>query len=456
MEPRTSPPRVAGRVASLVAEGAAARGVRPSSPRRGGANVLVLGVAFVTTVIAVTVLSVAQMAGRTNGLTNDAAEAEVLAESAVEYAQAKLAADPLWRVTYTSGVETTPVAWGRGTISFKLVDEADGNLANNTSDPVRVYGFGRVGKAVKVYSINNTASNPLSSLKNAVASGGNIDLGSAVVTGSGTISSNGTISALTATLNLINLEATGSLSLGTSTGTGTKTPGVPAKQLPDATHAFDYYIQNGTSVPISSFPTSGTTKVIRYRLFSPFKHPLSGGTANPNGIYVIDCQGWTVQVSNCRVVGTLVLLNTTSSSSVQGSNLFAPLGANNPSLLVKGDISISPLPTNLLDLLTTGDPLGAVPSINFNPIGTPYKGISDTTYTTTYPSEIDGLVYVSGNLQTSGTATFNGAVLVGGTVTSSGTLSVTYDASAFNSPPPGFFSPQLSPVTGSWRWEQGP
>ena len=147
------------------------------------------------------VLLVSQYAGRNSGLSNDSAEAEALAQSAVEYAMTRTAADPLWRYTYQNNQETTPIPLGRGTIAYKFVDVADGDLTNNTNgEPVRVYGIGRVGKATRVYSVSMAATQPLSSLQTAMDAGGNINFGLATLNGTGIVSANGTISAVTATL----------------------------------------------------------------------------------------------------------------------------------------------------------------------------------------------------------------------------------------------------------------
>ena len=156
-------------------------------------------------------------------------------------------------------------------------------------------------------------------------------------------------------------------------------------------------------------------------------------------------------MSQCRVVGTLVLLNTTTASTIQDSNYFAPTSNNAASLLVRGDITIAMTGTALADNGATGD--AYVGAINFNPAGTPYNGASDATYVTTYPSEIDGAVYISGNLVTNSAPAFVGSVLIGSNVQTSGSLSLNYSAIPYNSPPAGFKTSALVPIQGTWVWE---
>ena len=106
--------------------------------RRGSVYILVLGMAMLVTVAGLSVLTFARLKGREILWSNHSKEAGVLAEAAVEWALIRLTADTNWRTTYTNGVETSAVAFGNGTISFKLLDETDGDLADENADPVRI------------------------------------------------------------------------------------------------------------------------------------------------------------------------------------------------------------------------------------------------------------------------------------------------------------------------------
>src|SRR5206468_12727179 len=95
--------------------------------------------------------------------------------------------DSNWRTTYTSGSMTTGKSLGHGTISFKLIDENDGSLANNTSDSVRVWGIGQVNNTVRVYSALLAPSTlPLSSLQVTMDAVGAATLGATNIAGAGT------------------------------------------------------------------------------------------------------------------------------------------------------------------------------------------------------------------------------------------------------------------------------
>jgi hypothetical protein len=84
---------------------------------------------------------------------SDGTDAELLALSAVEHSAATINTDSSWRTKYTSGAKITPVPMGRGSFTWKLVDESDDNLSSGGLQPVRVWGVGTVGEASRCYSV---------------------------------------------------------------------------------------------------------------------------------------------------------------------------------------------------------------------------------------------------------------------------------------------------------------
>jgi hypothetical protein len=181
-------------------------------------------------------------------------------------------------------------------------------------------------------------------------------------------------------------------------------------------------------------------------VLSPATNPF-GSQTNSNGLYVIDCAGSNIIISNVRIVGTLLLLNPGSGSAVQGNLNWWPAVANYPCLLVSGSIALNYSSGTLSD--------SSANSANFNPVNpnaVPYpwpSGVTDNTFTTTYPSEIHGLVYVSGNVTTSNSPVLN-VLTVGGAFVGQGMLTLNYDPIFYNNPPPGFYTTQMIPVSGSW------
>src|SRR5579864_1825634 len=119
-------------------------------PSAGVAYVCILGASLLVAVMAFSMLTVARLNVRANGKINDAADAEVLAESAVEHCLTALNQNSNWRTTYQNNVKVAAVPLGRGSFTWKLVDEVNGTLA---SGPARLYAYGSVGSAVRVYSV---------------------------------------------------------------------------------------------------------------------------------------------------------------------------------------------------------------------------------------------------------------------------------------------------------------
>ena len=396
------------------------------------------------TIIGMMVLTTSQISARSTYNANDSIEASVLAESAVDYALQQIANDSNWRSDYTNNVIVTPAkSLGHGTITFKLADDATppASTLTVTTDPVRIYGIGKIGNTVRVYSMQATPAGPLKCLQNAITAN-TINLNSSTLTGSPTVYANVSITGGLPIFSGALLEGV-SISLSSLLNVTANT-GAQPEEMPSTTGAFNYYTANGTNISIGSILSVGGNPTIQNKLLSPKSNPLSG-TLNSNGIYVIDCKGANLIITATRVVGTLVILNPGPNSAIQTQNYFAPAVTGYPCLMVQGNITFNETSTNLSDNSTS--------FVNYNPSGTPYMGATDSTYTTQYPNRFDGLVYVSGNLTTQGTFTTSGTVIVGNTWSSSGTANLTYDATTYKNPPPGFTSGQLAPVTGSWRWE---
>jgi hypothetical protein len=406
--------------------------------RRGSVYVLVLGTSMLIMLIGLATVAMTQANARSGSQSGDVIEASALAESGVELALTKFSADSNWQIDYPAGVATTPVALGRGTVSFKWLSVATGG--------VRIYGIGQVHNAKRIYSIAATTNQPVATLKSATFAGTSISLPTlGTVSGGGTITTNGSIGGLLVNFTVPTIVQAVSNTLGILTNLTNALLGSPPTP-PSNTHVFDYYTTNGTDIT-SSVPTSGGNYKLQYVLLAPNINTLSGGAKNSQGIYVINCNNTVINISNCRVYGTLVLLNPGTNSSINGSVYFAPAAPGYPCLMVKGNFALSAGTANLSD--------SSAQSINFNQTGAPYQGATDATFTTSYPCRFEGVVYVSGNLNATA-ATIIGSLQVGGTLSVSTSISETYDPTVYNIPAPGFSSSQLTTTPGSWQWETGP
>ena len=194
--------------------------------------------------------------------------------------------------------------------------------------------------------------------------------------------------------------------------------------------------------------TSGSGRQLEDVLLSPSSDPVGSGATNGKGVYVIDCGGQMLSVRNCRIVGTLVILNPGAGSTIGGAMNWQAAESNYPALVSNGDLTIATVSTPLSE--TT---LG----VNFNPLGTGYPwgaGSGDTDMSDAYPSVIRGVIYDSAGLTFGGSVAVRGVVVSGGGIKlANGIMSIYYDAIAANDPPPAFAvsNPPMRVVAGSVR-----
>lgn len=403
---------------------------RAGRARSGYLYVAVLMSALAVSTMGLVAISTAALRLRSSTATNDWTAAQLLAQSAIEDALLTIQGDNGWRTAFTHGVEypASPRTLGNGTFTWKLVDD-DGSLSDDDSDSVRVVGIGRVGEARVAESVRLLPTGQaLTCLESALHVAGNISLGSAVglrtdqrLSCNGNISASGFLSSITG-----NVEASGTI---TGTVNGTKTSPVAARRMPGSS-AFDYYLDNGTYISLASLPVVSGVPTIEKTVLAPQQN-VYGPARNPEGIYVLDCQGARVAIQNCRIVGTIVLLNPAANSSIDGTVRWDAAVANYPALLVSGSIEMKTSPGDLSETVLT---------TNFNPPGVPYSGIEDSDLLDAYPCEIKGLVYVSGTLsapQDLQESPFRGATICTA-ITANSSCVFNYRPLLLAAPPPGF------------------
>ena len=414
-------------------------------PRGGYLYVAVMVIATLVGLVGLSAISVARMELRSSVESQDSSNATHLSQSAVELALAKLQSDPAWRTNLTSGTEypSGGVALNGGTLSWKLVD-SDGNLNDDDSDFVRIYGIGRSRGMTSVTSVLTWPSGtPLSCLEASFHCQNNLTLSLLVNwTTNQIISSNGDISA-----SAFGADINGQVeAAGTVTGNinGTSISQITPRKMPGSS-VFEYYLSRGTYIDVDLLPLDGSGRPqVTRTVLGPGSNPYGSGI-NPAGIYVIDCRTKSLQISNCRITGTILLLNPGSSTRIKDSVCWKNAVENLPSLLVSGSVEIAHN-TSVLDESSLG--------VNFNPPGSPWEGSTDSNNDDTYPSQIEGLVYVSGTLKFPAftpESTLNG-VVVCGSASAQSFADFTWQSIFKNYPPPGFAAgSDMQIVPGSWK-----
>jgi hypothetical protein len=412
--------------------------------RRGSAYLLVVGASLMVTIIGLSVVTLAQINGRLTNQENDSTECEILAQAALEYAAVKINGDAAWRTTYSGIFTPTAVALGRGTITFKITDTSGNAISTtNTAQPVKVWGIARIGTTCRVFSCTFTSqTKALAVLKTAVHSGSGVSISNNMTTTNGPVSSNSTMSInanVTGDVQAMTISNSGSVSGKTTTLTAPLT-------MPPAT-IYNTYYQYGTDLPYAF-----TGGAIQNCVLSSASNPF--GPVNPYGVYRINVPaGQSLTISGARCVATLVInLGTASTVTIGGQVLIQPPRSDFPSLVINtgasSTVSFS-MGNNTLQEGSSGVP-------NLNPPGTPYNGVSNSTTSDSYPSQVMGLVHVigSGSVNFSSNATFVGPLICDAPLSLPNHGSFQGDSNLAKYPPMGFTqSNGWGPVAGTYRRE---
>lgn len=349
-----------------------------TQPRRGYSYIAILGTSLIVTTLAMGGMALLRVEARTALDSLHAVQARQHAKSAAELAARILRVNPTWRTTFNHGHLITPRDLGSGRISAILTDPVDGILNNQPHDPLQVDITAVQGRAQQNFRLRfNARAQPMGILQFGVHTWGNIEIrsgaslssyGGAVST-SGTLQNRGTIDG--------NVSATGLGIPGTITGSIT----LPAPIHPLPTEQVTIkYSELGTQF------TAPVTLIDR-QVITPTRNPY--GPLNADGVYVIRPSGH-LTIRNTRIHGTLVVrFNSTSHTLTIGENVFfQPARPGLPVLVVHGNLE--------LNYRSEGERLSeAFLGTNFNPPDAPFMGVSNGTQTDSYPSEIQGLIYVN-------------------------------------------------------------
>lgn len=418
--------------------------------RRGTAYLAAVGVGMLVATLSLGAMATARSRARALQLRIDETIARQNAIAAVDFARCTIAADPDWRTTYATEMWLNGIEMNGGTFGYAVVNPS-GAINRDPLDSVVVTGDGAKGLARQRMSVYLDASKvPLTCLNVPMAIAGAITASSATINGSGlTITTNNGFTSVLATIRP-NVEARTTI-VGTGFS-GTTSTGAKPRTLPESS-VFSLYTSTAAAIPVSSLPSGGLlglgAKQLTEIVLSPSSNPY--GAINSDGIYVLDCQNYAVAISDCRIVGTLILLNPGSGTTISDSVHWTPARSNFPCLLVSGNITLSLSSSSLSENSE---------NVNFNPPGTPHpfsSGAADTDQSDSYPSVIDGMIYASGNVSISGSNTID-MIIAGGTLTMNVLSSLTLrDEPAYAAdPPPGFYTVKMSPRPGSWAYVVDP
>jgi len=392
--------------------------------RRGSAYVMILGVSLVLAVIGLAAVTVTRINARTVRADNHWAEAQVLAFSAAEHALARIGETSGWRTAF-AGTETK-VAFGGGTMSWRLLDEADGDLGDDPAEPFVILASGAVGEAEFAVRVQcRIVGEALEVLRTCLHAAGRIDLAphAEVQALGGPVSTNGALELANDSHIAGDVEADSVTGKGTIDGTVTAP--APPKAMPDAS-VFQTYRDLATSLG----PRTVLDNVLLSRWVSDY------GSSHPDGVYFIDAPGRSVIVRDTVVYGTLVVR--CSKLTLDGRVLMMNARKDYPVLVVDGDLVVS------VDGWERDRP---VPWTGPDP--SPWDALPDGAGERFY-DDLRGLVHVQGDVDVRRTTRTYGALLAGGKITCGASARVRLDTDLSEHPPMGYTTGAGTVVCGGW------
>jgi len=402
--------------------------------RCGGSIYLhVLASSLLITILGLGSLAAARLQMRSTRLARDGAEARVYAVSAIEMGMLQIKQNPNWRALMPNGIWLSNRELGTGRFTLQGTDPVDGVVSDSPYDPLVLTGTGTRGNASHTAQVTLVLNiKPLAALNTCLCASGLVKTnGGKQITAVGAcVSTNGQLDndgVIDGSAEAQSIDHTGTVT-GTLTVPGTSRP------MPSAT-VFTDYIGKATAVPYAA--------TIEKVVLAPGCNPL--GPTDPNGLYVIDTGGGDLTLRNCRIYGTLIIQAVGRTVTVDEAILMQNYRANFPVLLVEGDLTLK---FNSV----VGSLSESACNTNFNPVGAPYGGGTDSDKTDQYPDEIRGLVHVKGSIRLQQTARLVGVVICEGSVTCENTNTIVYDAGLYANPPMGYtYVDGMKVSPGTWK-----
>lgn len=418
---------------------------RTRTSRRGAAYLVALLAGSIVTVTGLAALSMTTSRTRTTAMADHATKARSLAGTGLEHALCAVAVhiDNGGTRHDVFGAAEPSVTFGGGTFGWSMRN-LDGTAVDNSDQPILLRTKAEHGPArYAMQAILAPSGVPYDVLDTGMYVAGGLQFSTAANLTSDKVV--GAITEVNASAATIDAPVESPGEINGSTYLGTTTVGVAERIMPDPS-LIDYYVALGERINLGSLPTTLGTPSLKQVLLSPASNPY--GNTNEFGIYIIDCAWNNVLIQEVRVVGTLVLLNSTSSTLIARNTLIEPAYSWMPSLLVQGDVTFGS---------TNSGPSEISLGINLNPAHTPSGMDWDATADDTYLGGIEGVSYVTGDAVFSLLRqNIRGTLIIGRDVRilTGSTVNITYDPSVATLPPYGFFEDTgglaIDPSTVVW------
>lgn len=401
------------------------------SDRRASVYLLTLSAAALVAVAGLTALQVLESRRAAGQEALAATRARLAAVSGVDLAAYWLSSDSDWRFRMTSGYWASISLADGTTIDFAGLDPVDGDFSDDLRDPVRLLARARCGEAVACVAVTlETVTEALPVLSASLYSDSGVKTGGGddLTVAGGPLMCRGIVD--NDALVIGDVEASLVKRPDLVTGSVTRLQATPV--FPDQ-GALSSYLAAATWLP----QADRIEDVVLTPGFS------SLGTANPAGIYAMDCQGHDIDIKHCRIKGTLILLNV-HHAEIKERVLLEHNNYAGPLLVVVGEELKVNTKTDALSEADRG--------VNFNPPGAPFEGMTDLDTEDLYPNRVDGLVHVTGCLRLDETPSLSGCWLAQGAVELGEPVTIMHDSELEENAPEGYRNPAALRIQpGSWQ-----
>lgn len=364
---------------------------------------------------------------RTSRSDVSAERASIYAEFGIRHAQHFTMVEPLWRQLLTSGQWLVDIPVDQAVYSVSGVDPVDGILINNSYDPVILTSTATIKDVTRTIQVE-AHNAPVILLRYAVSAGGDIGIDNHVRV-NGDITSNADINKTGSdTWVFGDAQAVGTIE-NTDNITGDISPGSPAKTFPDDSQITGFYQAWATWI----FYQPEISDVVLSPTFNPF------GMPNFAGLYVINCADQKIVIKNCRIIGTLILINPKSDSKIEAAINWQPALADYPALIVSG---------NMITIEPDQDLNEDEREVDFSLFGESGYGDNEDVF----PNLITGTIYIDGDLDVKKETHISGPVIVTGNVALKDNAILDADtASYYDHPTSMFCYSYLAPIPGTWK-----
>lgn len=394
---------------------------RTRGSRRGTVYLVLLSAAGVVVVLSLTGITLVRVQRRVCEANLAMMEARSAALSGMEHAAAIFDSVDTWRtVAKSAGGTLGSFTLGRSTVTVAAADPGGAALSAWALKPVEITSTATIGTTVQAYKARlQQEYTPLSCLATAMTSGDRLELDDTVLAATERIASNEKIDS-----NSCRIWAPVEAVAAIDGGSYNSTMNIRGARALPAPTVFSLYKAAGVEIALSALPNRTIENVVLGTNLSPYSAP-----ANSTGVYWIECDDKDVTIRNCRIVGTLVLINV-HTLTIEGSVQWTPPARGMPILLVDGKAKFVTQRTRLYE---------STINANLNPPGVPFNNASNATTTDSYPSVLSGLIYVSEDCSIEGDLAIEGQFIGGAKVNASkASIAITYDNGSYCNPPPGF------------------